>query len=66
MVWMLRRADASRPTRPWATRPPESVTTRTDENPELIDPERVRASTRTDEPLGNVTPVAPLAFLNTA
>ena len=32
----------------------------------MIDPERARASTRTDEPPGRVTPVAPLVFLNTA
>ena len=66
MVWRLRRAGAPRPRRPWATRPCESEITRTEENPELIDPEGVRASTRTDEPRGKVTPIAPLVFLKTA
>src|SRR5215469_9853929 len=66
MVCMLRRAGAPRPMRPWATRPPGSGTTCTDENPELIDPERARASTRIDELPGTVTAVAPLVFLNTA
>lgn len=66
MVWTLRRADAPRPTRPLATRPGEAETTRTVENWELIDPKRLRASTRTDEPLGKVIPTAPLVFLKTA
>src|SRR6266851_5915518 len=66
IVLMLRLAGAPRPTRPLATLPSEAETTCTDENPELIDPKRVRASTRTDELLGKVTPIAPLVFLNTA
>lgn len=61
-----KRAGAPCPRRPSATCPAGLEVTRTAGNWELIEPSGVRASTRTDEPAGNVMPMAPSMFLNSA